>query len=276
MAIEPLEQPARSEKRAKRAAPYARDALRLTARTASGAFGLAKTSFRALRRSRTETEEIAFADVQFRPAAQYVESIYQSSIGAGARVVAVIGCESGDGASACARALAERSALAPSRTLLVDAGDSPGPAAPSAEPEPDNIGWFRLADGEDEPLRLRSPELLKRLWAEAHRDWETVVIDCSPAIEDREYELPGRLTARSADAVILVCLAGKSTAQSIAAAREAIGPANIVGIVVNGRDMPTVGAELAREARRASRFFPKLSQRLAERMLRSKLLDVPA
>ncbi len=62
--------------------------------------------------------------------------------------------------------------------------------------------------------------------------------------------MPGKLTARSADAVILVCLGGKSTKGSIEAAKAAIGPANIVGVVVNGRDQPTVGAELAREARR--------------------------
>ena len=50
----------------------------------------------------------------------------------------------------------------------------------------------------------------------------------------------------------------------------------VVGVVVNGRDMPTVGAEVAREARRASWALPKVSNWLAERALRSKLLDVPA
>ena len=78
---------------------------------------------------------------------------------------------------------------------------------------------------------------------------------------------PASLTARSADAVVLVCLGGKSTKESIDAAKAALGPANIVGVVVNGRDQPTVGAELAREARRATRLFPKLSRRLAERAL---------
>jgi protein-tyrosine kinase len=272
------DQPAPPTARARGAADRARRAMRLTARSAYGAVALAGTSFRALRRSRDAppAEEITYPDVQLRAGAHYVESIYQASVGAGARVVAVIGVEDGDGASACARALAERSALAPSRTLLVDASESRRPTAPTWEPEPQNIGWFKLSDGEEDPFRLRSPDTLRRLWVEAHKDWETVIIDCAPALEDRDYVAPGKLTARSADAVILVCLGGKTTKQSIEAAKAALGPANVVGVVVNGRDQPTVGAEVAREARRISRYFPRLSRWLARRALRSKALDVPA
>ncbi len=275
--MEKLDEPTRSEGRARGAAIGARRVLRLTARSAFGAVALAGTPFRALRRSKTATTaEIAFPDVQLRAGARYVESIYQASVGVGARVVAVIGVEAGDGASACARALAERSALAPSRTLLVDASESRRTDAPTWEPEPENIGWFKLSDGEDDPFRLRSPDTLRRLWAEAHKDWETVIIDCAPAVEDRDYLAPGRLTARSADAVILVCLGGKTTKTSIDAAKAALGPANIVGVVVNGRDQPTVGVEVAREAGRVSRFFPRLSRWMAAHALRSKALDVPA
>ena len=275
MTIDKVEDP-NSASRLRRADPRTSRALRRTARTAYGAYISARISLRALRRSRSATQEIGFPDVQFRPGAQYVESIYQASVGAGSRVVAVIGVEAGDGTSACARALAERSARSPSRTLLVDASDNPRPFEPSSEPGTDNIEWFRLGDGEDEPFGLRSPDMLRRLWSEAHRDWETVIIDCGPAIEGRDYAVPGKLTARSADAVILVCLGGKSTKESIDAARAAIGPANIVGVVVNGRDLPTVGAEVAREALRLKRLFPKLSRRLAERALQSKMLNVPA
>ena len=188
----------------------------------------------------------------------------------------MIGVETGVGTSVCARALAERSALAPSRTLLVDASESRQASPPMAEAEPENMGWFRLADGAEEPFRLRSPDFLRTLWAEAHKDWETVIIDCCPAIEDRDYAVPGSLVARSADAVILVCLAGKSTKDMIEAAKAALGPAKIVGVVVNGRDMPTVGAEIARESGRTARFFPKFSRWLARRALQSKVLDVPA
>lgn len=275
MTIDQIKDPKGPASRLQRAAPRASRVIRRTARTA---YISARMSLRAFRRSRVAPQEVAFSEVKFRPGAQFVELIYQASVGAGARVVAVIGVEAGDGASSCARALAERSARAPSRTLLVDASDSPQPVDPSAAPEPEteNIQWFRLGDGEDEPLRLRSPEMLRRLWTEAHRDWETVVIDCGPAIEDRDYPVPGSLAARSADAVIFVCLGGKSTKELIDAARAAIGPVNILGIVVNGRDLPTVGSEVAREAHRLKRFFPKFARRLAEWAMQSKILNVPA
>lgn len=274
--MEKRDEPARSTARARGAVLGAGRAMRLTARSAYGAIALVGTPFRALRRPPAPVQDIAFPDVQLRPGAKYVESIYQATVGAGARVVAVIGVEEGDGASACARALAERSALAPSRTLLVDASESRRPELPTWEPAPENIGWFKLSEGEDDPFRLRSPDALRRLWAEAHKDWETVIIDCAPAIEHRDYVAPGRLTARSADVVILVCLGGKTTKEAIEAARASLGPANVVGVVVNGRDQPTVGAEMAREAGRVSRWFPKFSRWLADRARRSKALDVPA
>ena len=273
MTIEQVKDPT---SRPPRSTPRTSRMIRRTARTAWGAYISARISLRALSRLRSAPSEIAFPEVQFRPGAQFVELIYQASVGAGARVVAVIGVEAGDGASSCARALAGRSALAPSRTLLVDASDSPRPVEPALASERDNLEWFRLGDGEDEPFGLRSPDMLRRLWTEAHRDWETVIIDCGPAIEGRDYAVPGKLTARSADAVILVCLGGKSTKGSIEAAKAAIGQANIVGVVVNGRDQPTVGAELAREAMRVKRLFPKFARRLAERALQSKTLNVPA
>jgi len=259
----------------RRAAPFARQALRLTAHTATGVVGFAMSSLSVLRGPRSEGGEIAFPDVRLRPSTQHIESIFQSSVGSGARVIAVIGVEAGDGASTCARALAERSALAPSRTLLVDASGNGRPALPVADTEMENVGWFRLVE-QEEPYRLRSPEFLRRLWEEAHRDWDTVVLDCSPALEDREYALPGKLVARSADAVVFVCLAGKATKHSVDAAMATVGSANVVGVIVNGRDQPSVGAELAREIQRGKRLFPKLSQRFAERALQSRILDVPA
>lgn len=280
MTTERREDPAREESPEQGAAIGARRLLRLTARLAHGAVALAGTPLRSLRRSKrpdpetTPGQEIAFPAVQLAAGARYVESIFQASVGAGARVVAVIGVEEGDGASACAGALAERSALAGLRTLLVDASDNKRGSAPNWEPAPDNIGWFNLSGQDEDPFRLRSPETLARLWDEAHKDWDTVIIDCAPAIEHREHLAPGRITARSADSVILVCLGGRTTKASIEAAKAALGPANIIGVVVNGRDQPTVGAELAREAGRLSRF-PGLSRWLAERALRSKALDVP-
>jgi Mrp family chromosome partitioning ATPase len=258
------------------AAPFARYALNLTARTAFGAAGIVTTSLRGFRRSAAGSTEIAFPNPFLQPASQSVESMFQTSVGAGARIVAVIGVQAGDGASVCARALADRSALAPSKTLLVDASAIQRAIPPSSQPAPENLGWFNLTANSEDGFRLRSPEFLRRLWEEAHRDWETVIIDCGSALDVRASAVPGPLTARSADAVILVCLAGTSTSEMIDAAKAALGPVNIVGIVVNGRDVPTVGVQIAQKLQRTKWFFPRLARRLAARALRSKALNVPA
>ena len=215
------------------------------------------------------------AEFQLDPRSRSVEAIYQSTIGAGYRVIAVIAIEHGDGASAVAQALARRSALVSNQTLLVDAsakaGSAPTEAGSGVEP------FTRLELRPDADCFVhRSKEFLRALWAEDPTQYDAIVIDCAPALAHEDDAIPGAISARSADAVVLVGGGGAATRDSIGLAKAAIGEANTVGIVVNGRDQPTVGAEIAREALRLAPIFPSLARNIAERAKRWGVLDVPA
>jgi hypothetical protein len=239
----------------------------------------------------------------FDPESDEIEALFQATFGAGARVVAVIGVAPGDGASACAAALAQRSMLGRRSTLLVGASGAAkppycrvlnGPAEACGATGSDDphcckicvkhgktaqgvdLAWKRFGGpggGGDLALLLREPAYLRRRWAENYADWSAMVIDCEATLAEGSA-FPGRLVAQSADAVILVALGGATTSESLAAAKAALGSARIVGIVVNGRDQPKVGAEIARRVRRNFRRFPRLSKFLADRAERMRIFDV--
>ena len=218
--------------------------------------------------------EVVVADVRLDPSSDAVEALYQRTIGAGHRVIALIGIERGDGVSALATALAQRSSLAPNRTLLIDAS---GKIDDAEDTPPPNHEAFKRHELRPEPehYRHRSTEFLREQWEESCTHHRALIIDCAPALGTRQDAIPGALVARSADAVVLICRGGASTRDAIASAKSALGAARIVGIVVNGRDQPTVGAEIAREAMRLSSTFPSLAQTIAERAKKWSILDVP-
>lgn len=233
------------------------------------------------------------------------EACFQATLGAGARVVAFVGAKPGAGASVCARALAERSARAGRKTLLIDASSANDPAyfrqpqavgaascarsgASSPQPcvgcptlswcagdetPPPNLDWRRLY-GEDDRLRLRDQAVLRKLWIEKFADWEAIVLDCSPAVANDVEGVPGHLVAQSADAVLIVAPSGGVTREEIVAARNLLRGANLVGVVVNGRDQPSVGAEMAAASEHTFGYFPQLARGLAARLMRSSWLNV--
>jgi Mrp family chromosome partitioning ATPase len=216
----------------------------------------------------------ADVEVRLEPSSQAIETLYQRTIGDGRRVVALIAIERGDGASTVARALAERASLAPMQTLLVDASGK-ADTTPAVHPFAQAFERLEIRPDADR-FRYRSTEYLRSIWREAHSDRDAIVIDCAPALAGENDSIPGVVAARSADAIVLVGRGGSSTRESIDLAKAALNPAEIVGIIVNGRDQPTVGDEVAREAMRLSRFLPPLGRALAKRARRWSLLDVPA
>jgi hypothetical protein len=207
-----------------------------------------------------------------------------------------MGVAPGDGASSCAAALGQRSALAERRTLLVDAAGAACPPFCRTEKDDDLrcsgveldalqfcpvdaapgkacLAWTRLDSGDQTALLLREPAFLRRRWAKEHGDWTSVVIDCAAALEGASA-FPGPLVAQSADAVILVALGGAATPEGLATAKAALGSARLAGIALNGRDQPKVGAEMARSARRIFRRFPALAKFVADRTERMGIFDV--
>ena len=222
---------------------------------------------------------VATRAVSLDPASQSIECLYQATFGEGRRAVAVIGVVPGVGATTAASALASRCALGGRRTLLLDASgeigtsSTPPEGTPHARAEYDRVVVLPSAN---DIFKYRSPEFLRQLINDVHGDYQCVVVDGAPAIERDVDAIPGRLIARSVDAVLLVCIGGGTTSEIARNALESLSSASVRGIVINGRDQPTVGAEIAREAMRLRRFLPGIARRIAARAERSRFLNVHA
>lgn len=215
-------------------------------------------------------------EVVHAPASPSVESVFQATVARGARVIGVVGVAGGVGASTLARSLAGRCVAGRRRTLLVDASrdvaSGPKPLKPARDRDtPDRV---TLCPSGEDVFAIRTPGALRRMLDESYGEYETVIVDCAPAIERPDDAIPGRFSAASVDAAIIVCLGGKVTSDDLNGAKAALGGAPVAGVVVNGRDQPTLGAEIAREARRFSRYLPLVARRIAQRAENSRFLDV--
>lgn len=216
---------------------------------------------------------------QISPFHPEIDAIWHAVVSSGARSVAVVSAEPGEGTTLIAGALARRAGLsiaadrggsgrAAATSLLVDLNlDRPGVARvlglrplPGEIVRLDALGMAVLADigiagaeGWREPAQLAS-----RLDA-WRSDWGMVVLDTAPLLSSNSDIVPGTTAAAAADATVLVTLAGRTATNRIREAREklaAVG-ANVIGAVLNDRDNPSLLTELDRETWRLAKIFPR-------------------
>ena len=228
--------------------------------------------------------------IQISPFHPEIDAIWHAVAGSGARSVAVVAAETGEGTTLIAGALARRAGLsmmadkpeggrAAASSLLVDLNlGRPGVARilglrplPGEIVRLDALGLAVLgdiglagADGWRERSQLRA-----RLEA-WKSEWGMVVLDTAPLLSGDADIVPGSTAAAAADATILVTLAGRTPANRVREAREklAAAGANVIGAVLNDRDNPSLLTELDRETWRLSSMFPRQMANLRARLHR--------
>jgi len=234
------------------------------------------------RRERTnETPLEARARAQLDPASAPVESVHQFAQARGARIIGITGVERDSGASLVAQALACRCVAGRLATLLLDATGAHDPdAGDGPDPRRDAAGFDRLAlrPCAEELLPMRDIARLRHMLQQDLRAYDVIIVDL-PAVRDSGASaMPATILGKSCDALFLVCLTGAVTRllleESVAALRAVDAP--MAGLIVNRREQPTLGAEIAREARRLKHRAPKLAARIERWALANEILDVHA
>ena len=121
------------------------------------------------------------------------------------------------------------------------------------------------------PAAVEDAGLLRERLGVWQSDWDLVVLDAVPLLESG---MGGLVAAAAADATVLVVRAGHVAAMQLRAARERLGrvDANLLGVVMNDRDDPSLLSELERETHRLGRFMPGLAKALRKRLARAPLL----
>jgi hypothetical protein len=120
-------------------------------------------------------------------------------------------------------------------------------------------------------------QLMRRLFHEELAQFEAIVVDLPPVVPrhgGRERINPLASIA-ACDGVYLVCMAGDVDSESLAQTMKLLRQcdAKLVGVVVNEALNPTLGEELAREARRLKRFLPGVSRWLETKALSARLIN---
>jgi Mrp family chromosome partitioning ATPase len=216
------------------------------------------------------------------------EFVYAASFGTGARVVGVTGMVSASGVSWVASGLAVRAARQ-KKTLLFDlsgrtvergsnlAWDPDDDSGIASQIVQDAQGFNRLTAmiGPEESFAFRSVFAMRQLFDQTLASFQAVIVDLAPLKPAERVAVPVETIAAACDGVKLVCLAGRVTRPEAAEAAEAVRNAKAHGycIVVNDRDNPTTGEEIAESALRQRRFAPGLTRRIADLARRSSVLN---
>jgi protein-tyrosine kinase len=220
--------------------------------------------------------------------AMEIDALYNAHAIERSRVIGFIGVQRGSGTSTIAAAVARRMALTRRDTLMLDLSH------PSASDHEQAVGWIpgdgyavEHVDHDHEQFNqlvatptmstkfaFSDTALIRTLLDRDLKSYATIIVDL-PAIGGTSA-VDGTFAAMACDSVFLICAPGHTSRALLTKAGDTLRSARVplAGVILNDRDHPTLATELEREVRRLRRFFPRLCDALAERLMRTPWLSV--
>ncbi len=216
-----------------------------------------------------------------------VETLWRAISAAGARSVAIVSSQPGEGTTLIASALARRAGLAGAPSLLVDLNQvNPGVGRLlGLRPEPGEIvslsamGLSILAQvAPDDADRWRESGALAGQLERWSADWGLVVFDTAPVLSRDHETIPATAVASAADVTVMITLAGRTPVSAVREARACLDAAGarLLGTVMNDRDNPSLLTELERESYRLAPIMPRAMAALRGYLRRTPLMSVRA
>jgi Mrp family chromosome partitioning ATPase len=139
-------------------------------------------------------------------------------------------------------------------------------------------GYNRLTIGasDEDSLRWSDLETIEKFLNLLRQYFERIIIDLPPLIERATTEISPIPLAAKADSLVIISL---SASLSSGEAKELVNilklaHVTIAGIIINDRDYPTVGNELARQADKLKARFPRFAAKFAQKVRASSFLNV--
>jgi Mrp family chromosome partitioning ATPase len=236
-----------------------------------------------------------------------LESIYSQTIDCGVRSLAITACNSGEGTTTLACALAKRAQAGGRKTLLVDMNFCHPSIGPELGLEPgswkhlDNllVEQISLVADSNTPvaylpkaasslsvlpapstptgnLMLREKDYLARCMEAWLKEYELVIVDTSPLNAINRHNLPAERICSQCEGTVLTVLAGITKQAQLQSAMERLNGHGIQlsGCVFNDRFCPTLAEELIRETQRFQRWLPSLMSGLRTKLRESTLFNI--
>ncbi|AUW05099.1 AAA family ATPase [Vibrio campbellii] len=220
-----------------------------------------------------------------------IEQIYLQSELKGYKSICVVACQSEDGVTSVASALAERLILAGHRTLYVDLNlfkpaystvhafsensEEVGQLIARKENHQTLVG-LTVPDLASTQLAYRDPTMLRNAVETWLEQYDRVVIDTSPLLSMNRSNIPAQVVAGVCNACVLVACYGSTTTSQIDQAKALLetSNANLLGSVLNMKHNSDLKDELLRQIKKL-RFLPeKLKEKISEQIKNSELFTL--
>ncbi len=223
------------------------------------------------------------------------EHLYQKATGDGLRSILFVSAENDTGTSTVAYGVAQRIAAAGKKVLYVDfdANSSFPVLSLAIEPTPwtvesvhrsfapfdvpgSGLSISAAPPGGFVAVEQRDSSLIKEAMVTWLEKYDYVVGDAPCLCQPSRNGLPTNLLASAFNAVVLVLLSGGTSANSAQSAVRRLqeSRAQILGVVMNDRDMPPLKDELTRQAKKLRRVTPQFSEALRGLVQRMPILEV--
>jgi hypothetical protein len=217
----------------------------------------------------------------------HCEKVDLATFAKGAQVVALSSPSAGEGVSTIAEQLAKRSTEIGKKTLLLlfsNKPEKPG-VIPWKIGENSNKSLKRNEQGyyflhvkaiDSDILKWADPITISNFFKVLKRNFDRIIVDLPPISTREALEVSPVPIAAETDCLMLITLSGHLTAIS---AKELVttleqADVKIAGVLLNDRDYPTIGMELARQADKLKNFAPALMANLAMKARQSEFLNV--
>ena len=223
--------------------------------------------------------------------AKEIERIHLATFGKGDRIVGLTAPYPASGVSLVASLLAERCKLSGTPTLLCDlsmADDarfdsskwSPGDGSAGQAARADPLGFDRLTPrpGKEDKFRFSDAKKLRSMFDDDLVRYHAIIVDLAAQGAEAQSAIDATVAATACDAIMLVCQVGSVTRPMLAAATAALNEAGapLRGVIANEVNAPTLGQEIAREARKLEKYAPYLARWIARKAEQSEILSIPA
>nr|WP_194435671.1 chromosome partitioning protein ParA [Vibrio fluminensis] len=200
-----------------------------------------------------------------------IEQIFLETETKQTRSLCVTACQSGDGVTTVASSLAERFLLAGYSTLLVDFNlFKPGFESFPYLGSDSSFQWLQPTNSKqvftgitlpNHPSVLnnfRNPQYLNRQVEQWLEEFDKIVIDTSPILQNNMGNIPAQSVAAACSHTLLVVLGGSTSEANLANAQQLLerSNANLIGYVLNNMNQCSLGEEMVRELNRL-RFIPQ-------------------
>ena len=217
-----------------------------------------------------------------------IEHIYNQTIGAGYRTLAVTSAKQGEGKTSLVKVLAKRAKMS-GKTVLVVELNTFNPALSEKIRDKLNQKSTTIIPMQEQGFNLLpAPQTIKDIMRfketsillEGIQNWlidyDCLIFDTSALQSLNQSNIPPEIVCEVCEGALLIIQAGKTSTNAIEEAIKKLShkKVNLIGSVINDKQNPTLLSEIIRETHRFDRLLPKAMTKFRKTLASIELLNV--